>query len=127
MADMNGLKQVNDTYGHEEGDGLIIAGATLLRNQHVDGAVYEKNFRTGGDEFVKIAVGEFTPACVDQFIKGLYASAAAYSEGSGKPYPVEMSVGCCFGKAANMEQMEALLSRADQRMYEEKKRLKGKR
>ncbi len=49
--DINGLKQVNDTYGHEYGDKLILKTVEMMRtffSQHL--------FRTGGDEFVILSV-----------------------------------------------------------------------
>ena len=50
MFDLNGLKQVNDTYGHFEGDKLIRDGAEIIKE------VFEgdKVFRIGGDEFLVI-------------------------------------------------------------------------
>lgn len=124
MADMNCLKTVNDTYGHEEGDLLITTGAHLLKEQKLEVAESEKNFRMGGDEFVKIAVGDFSEKDVQQFEEELYKRVEEFSQNCGKPYRVEMAIGCCVGMVNSVEEMEALMSKADKRMYEEKKRLK---
>lgn len=53
FADLNGLKQCNDNYGHEEGDKLLKDAAAILK-EVFDG--YEI-YRAGGDEFVVIAPG----------------------------------------------------------------------
>ena len=48
-VDINGLKEVNDTFGHEAGDQLIIGAANCIERAFGD---YGKVFRTGGDEFI---------------------------------------------------------------------------
>ena len=58
MSDLNGLKYVNDSFGHSEGDNLINTAAGLLSCTRISGASCEKNFRIGGDEFVKAAYGD---------------------------------------------------------------------
>lgn len=127
LADMNFLKHINDTYGHEEGDIAIKSGASLLASQTVDGSISEKNFRMGGDEFVKIAVGTFTDDAIDEFKKNLYSTVEEYSEKSGKPYKIQFSLGISVGRINDMEEMEAQLSKVDKKMYEEKVRMKGNR
>lgn len=127
LADMNFLKTINDNYGHEEGDVAIKAAASLLAHQKVPGADSEKNFRIGGDEFVKIAIGEFTDKGLVKFKKDLYSTVENFSKNSGKPYKTQLSLGFCVGKVINMEEMENYLSKADKEMYEEKIRLKGNR
>ncbi len=49
--DLNGLKTVNDSEGHDAGDRLLMSAAEILRKYFYDGDLY----RTGGDEFVVIA------------------------------------------------------------------------
>lgn len=51
IADVNGLKQVNDTLGHDAGDELIIAAGNVLKRSFGE---YGKVYRIGGDEFVAI-------------------------------------------------------------------------
>ena len=61
LMDVNGLKYANDTFGHQAGDALIIAAATVIKS------AYETNghcFRIGGDEFVVI-----TRATLDSLFK----------------------------------------------------------
>lgn len=52
-VDVNGLKYVNDTYGHSAGDKLLCAAANMLQN--ILGQ--EKTYREGGDEFVVLLPG----------------------------------------------------------------------
>lgn len=127
LADMNFLKKINDNYGHEEGDIAIKAAANLLKQTTLSCAVFERNFRIGGDEFVKIAIGDFTDACIDKFKASLYSAAEEFTRNSGKPYVTQLSLGYCMGNVDTMEEMEAFLSKADAAMYEEKIRLKATR
>ena len=127
LADMNFLKHINDTYGHEEGDIAIKSGASLLAAQKVPGALSEMNFRMGGDEFVKIAVGDFIASDIESFKKDLYANVDEFSKNSGKPYKIQFSVGICVDKIYSMDEMESYYSKVDQQMYEEKVRMKGNR
>lgn len=127
LADMNFLKKINDTYGHEEGDEAIKSAASLLKKTTVPGSFLEKNFRIGGDEFVKIAVGDFTEEKILKFKENLYDAAADYTKKSDKPYVTQMSLGYCIGAVDTKEELEGFISRADKEMYEEKIRLKATR
>ena len=53
MFDLNGLKHVNDTYGHDAGDKYITDGCKIICRHYVHSPVY----RVGGDEFVVILSG----------------------------------------------------------------------
>ncbi|MCQ2494884.1 MAG: GGDEF domain-containing protein [Lachnospiraceae bacterium] len=127
LADMNFLKKINDTYGHEEGDKAIQSAAKLLKETRVPVALAEKNFRIGGDEFVKIAIGDFTEEHILKFKDDLYEAADNYTKNSGKPYVTQMSLGYCIGAVDTKEEMEGFLSKADKQMYAEKVRLKANR
>ena len=124
MADLNGLKYVNDTFGHNEGDELIKTAAGALARTWIGGAVNEKNFRIGGDEFVKAAYGKFDNERLEEFRRALYDYLDAYNRTSGKPYPVYMPLGFCLCEAADGFDADRLLSEADKHMYEDKIRLK---
>ena len=123
-ADVNYLKRINDTYGHEEGDVVIQTAASLLKAHRILGATMEKNYRIGGDEFVKIAIGDFTDEQVNAFREELYCDVKRCSDELCKPYSIQMSVGYYFEKVEREEDLEAIISKADRCMYEEKQRLK---
>jgi len=127
MADLNFLKTINDTYGHKEGDFAITMAAELLRSKHVQSAMYEKNFRIGGDEYVKVAVGEFTEEDAKEYQGILYDTVEAFSISMDKPYQLQMSAGVCIEEIHSMEELEAVLAKADKKMYAEKLRLKATR
>lgn len=114
--DLNGFKAVNDTYGHEVGDKVLsIIGHRLLENVRPEEIVA----RLGGDEFAVLLAGpEF--GAVDR-VTGRLLSAIeepiSLDEGVVR---LSASVGSAtFPEDA--ESFEALVSRADARMYEQKR------
>ncbi|MBU3947604.1 MAG: sensor domain-containing diguanylate cyclase [Proteobacteria bacterium] len=116
VADINQLKQVNDLYGHEAGDTLIITVASLL-----DSATRETDCvaRTGGDEFV-ILLSNTTEYGAQQMISRLITRVFAdifIEVGKGEKFPVTVSFG-----AAGLDTTghEELIQEADRRMYEAK-------
>lgn len=123
FADLDGLKTINDQHGHEEGDEAIRKAAALLRS----------NFRTsdivarlGGDEFVVLAV-ESSFDFIEQLRKRLDAQMAAHNASSGKPYALSMSMGAAPLEELRNADLEELLRRADQYLYEEKRAKKAAR
>lgn len=61
--DFNGLKLVNDTYGHDHGDALIAAFAKCLHEAVEEAGSEAQLLREGGDEFIMLAAGEDSPRC----------------------------------------------------------------
>ena len=103
--DINGLKEVNDTKGHVEGDRLIKAAAEVISS-----VFSGETYRIGGDEFVVIAVGSDEKA----FNRGVEAVLEKLALEK-----ISTSVGVSV--ADNTEHIEAHLTSADSRMYENKK------
>ena len=120
MVDVNGLKQVNDTLGHPQGDALIVAVAQCIQRA-VDG--YGKGYRIGGDEFILCLEGKTeqdVEACAAHLRKEL-CTANAQSE-----LPISAALGWAWCSEAD-ETPEALFRQADDRMYAEKKQAKAGR
>lgn len=120
FVDIDYLKQVNDRFGHEEGDSYIKKMADLLiRNTGMNDVV----FRYGGDEMVAIFDNCDQP-CAEKILKRLEASVQTLEEDSGKPYPIHASFGLSVSTEVPEADGEKLLTLADQAMYESKKRYK---
>lgn len=116
MLDLDGLKQINDRFGHKAGDQAITVLADGLQ------AAFGQDFRTmrfGGDEF---AVVHFSndPARLDQGLRDLEAYLERYNASSGKPYRIGFSHGLAV--SGEGESVDELLHRCDQMMYERKRR-----
>ena len=107
FADMNGLKRLNDTKGHQAGDTLLKDAAALLSEVFYDAEVY----RVGGDEFMVIAT-KMTPETVDKRVSDLI-------EKANKTDTVRFAVGVSYSKD-EPDILKAMRS-ADKKMYEDKK------
>lgn len=120
FADVNGLKAVNDTFGHEAGDELLKIVVDSIR-QNIRPTDYF--IRMGGDEFLVV----FENASVDaaEAVWSRITKAIDEQNDTNKRnYIVSVSHGICEWKTN--ESMESAVKEADTRMYEEKKVLKEK-
>lgn len=108
--DLNGLKIMNDTYGHEAGDRLIQTAARNVRK-----AFGQNTFRIGGDEFVAL-VSDIVPAQLEKIMQLLDANM--------EEDRVKISVGVSYREAD--VNVEAQMQLADKAMYAEKKAYREK-
>ena len=114
VCDVNGLKQINDTFGHAAGDRLLQTVAQMLKKA----AGIEQLARLGGDEFVILLPG----ASPDEIAK--IVAAIKYEQDhdtTEREYPLSVSVGYAY-RADQAISMSELFARADAMMYEEKRR-----
>ncbi len=114
VFDINGLKNINDTQGHEMGDRAIHKAAWILR-QVLKG---ERLFRIGGDEFVAILKGD------DSRLKAIMEEVAeniAKSGANGADIVVTMSKGYAIYNKTKDNSYNDVFERADMSMYEDKK------
>uniref|UniRef100_I5AU02 Diguanylate cyclase (GGDEF) domain-containing protein n=1 Tax=Eubacterium cellulosolvens (strain ATCC 43171 / JCM 9499 / 6) TaxID=633697 RepID=I5AU02_EUBC6 len=113
--DLNGLKQVNDTCGHEAGDELIIGAAGCMKS--VLGR-YGKVYRIGGDEFV--AVVHLDKVHDGSLLQELKRSFAGWK--GAKCSNLYVAVGYCYGNEKDNLTIKEMVRIADCRLYEEKKK-----
>ncbi len=124
LIDMNRMKYINDNYGHEEGDYCLRAIANaLIRASCGD----EICVRAGGDEFVVLARnydGERARAYIRAVREDLERACAR----DGKAYRIGVSIGYDLrvphevDPEAVRDESEAFLRRADEAMYQEKRK-----
>jgi len=115
FMDMNGLKELNDTLGHDVGDNLLQRMGNIL-NQLVQQTLYSA-CRIGGDEFVVLLPGVDEAAlqnCLQSLQELLFVDNQFYSH-----QPLSLSTGYATNKDG--ERMEDMLKRADMIMYQEKR------
>jgi len=121
MVDLDHLKEINDTFGHAEGDNAIkITGQVLKETLGNRGFVG----RYGGDEFLAILPireDDDKAEWIDRIRKNVKEKYDAYNETSGKPYYVEMSVGAVELLGAERLEFSELIERIDEKLYEAKK------
>ena len=118
MADLDHLKQINDTFGHNEGDSAIRAAADIIKAALPEGSPFG---RTGGDEFT--AIMECSSAEDGDRLKADIKKACGdYNLNSGKEYYVDLSVGyCLMAEYEDMQHLIHIMQKADKMLYEEKK------
>ena len=116
FADLDGLKKINDTYGHEMGDKAIILQAMVLKNVFRSSDVVG---RLSGDEFGIVALGmkmnfiENTRLKIEMLCK-------KYSIENQLPFTLSMSIGAVDLQKSSV--LKQLLSEADKELYKEKKK-----
>ena len=113
MFDIDHFKSVNDTWGHQTGDEVLVQVAELARRQARSGDVVG---RVGGEEFVWL-LPTLPGDAAHKLAERLRVSVARGLEGSTLP-PVTISVGIAHFRAGDDQQ--GLLARADAALYEAK-------
>lgn len=120
MIDADNLKQVNDNYGHEDGDRYLCSVADVLRTVTAEHQIIT---RLGGDEFAMFLYGCDERQQLEELIDRLKEKQNGYILSPEQERPVYFSIGCAFYPEDGND-YHALLKWADIKMYEEKRRKK---
>jgi diguanylate cyclase (GGDEF)-like protein len=112
VCDIDGLKKINDSFGHLEGDKLLREFSMRLKEACRG---YDYVARMGGDEFVVTAPGLTPEAALEKASRLNQAAIEAGRHTCGKDV-VSLSVGTAFCPEDGFD-VEALLAEADRRMY----------
>ena len=116
MMDADNFKQVNDTYGHNAGDAVLVA---LARTAEAALRSFDMVGRMGGEEFAIILVHtniQAAAACAERIRSSV---AALKFDGPSGPFGVTASFGVAQGRADD-ESFSVLLNRADRGLYDAK-------
>ncbi len=116
FLDINDLKDINDSLGHQEGDRALVEFASILST-----ACRETDLvaRVGGDEFL-VLLREDTQEgdqALPNRIKGLLAARNEFGE---SPYSLAAGIGVARYEPGGGDSLENLIARADERMYQQK-------
>lgn len=117
--DLDCLKQINDNFGHSEGDFALQVIGHAIENATKEGDICA---RFSGDEFYVLTMGYSSQDEVD-LIRNVQKYLDHYNQLSSKPYLVSISAGCASihcDTQATPEQIEQLFKAADQKMYAQK-------
>ncbi|MEH2107572.1 sensor domain-containing diguanylate cyclase [Nostoc sp.] len=116
FIDLDGLKQVNDTLGHDMGDSLIIDAGRLLKQSFRNSDIVA---RLGGDEFIVFISSHFKDA--DSIQEYLQTNIANFNQQQNRSYELSMSMGIeRYSPESNMS-LEELIARSDELMYAQKR------
>ena len=117
--DLNNLKQCNDSYGHGAGDLYITNAAKIIEEVFER---YGKCYRIGGDEFCCV-IPQSSRCQIERQIQKMRQEIAILNH--KKLIPVEIDIACGYARFDHMsDTLEKMRERADQMMYENKKKLK---
>jgi diguanylate cyclase (GGDEF)-like protein/PAS domain S-box-containing protein len=117
-ADLDGLKTINDSLGHHEGDRALVKAAEIFKDTFRSSDILA---RLGGDEFVVLAaIGP--EESTESLAARLQEKFSASNTGRNRSYDLSISVGLARFDSEEVDSIEELMARADRAMYEDKRR-----
>jgi len=117
FADFNGLKRINDAFGHPEGDRALIEAAEALEETFRESDVIA---RFGGDEFVVLAI-ETNGSPAEVLTARLQENLEVRNAREGRRYELSLSVGLAHYDPGHPCSIDELVAQADRAMYERKR------
>ena len=117
FADLDGLKWINDRYGHGEGDRAISLAAACIKETF---RRFDVTARLSGDEFVALIMEE--PGRSAETICRRLQMNLADCAGAESPYRLSMSVGVAHFDPDNPVPLQELMRQADTELYEHKRK-----
>lgn len=112
--DLNGLKPINDTYGHAEGDNAIITVAKALISISMKDEICA---RFGGDEYVVAGVVDEDDSYIDEYTQKFQSYLDYYNQHSNKDYSVSASLGMVVCVPNKEQTLDQCIKEADDKMY----------
>lgn len=116
-ADLNGMKKINDTFGHTVGDQALKDTAMILQKVFRSTDILT---RLGGDEFAILSL-ETLLLSPESVIARLQAEIDAHNKSAGRAFQLSISVGAVNFEPAKHANIEQLLDEADAAMYQVKR------
>ena len=123
FIDMDGLKIINDNYGHKEGDFALQRLASVIRDCCSSTQICA---RFGGDEFIILGVGAMIDEA-DSLERLFEKRLADINHILHKPYELSASIGTYISKVEESVTLFTMITTADEMMYERKKKKKTSR
>jgi two-component system, cell cycle response regulator len=116
FADLDSLKQINDTFGHQQGDLALIQTAHILRRTFRDSDIIA---RLGGDEFTTLTFDDSEESATIMTAR-LQEELKKHNERQKPSHKLSITVGSAIFDPANPVSLEELMARADKALYEHK-------
>jgi len=118
FVDLDGLKNINDRFGHQMGDQALVDVGTVLKNTFREADIIA---RIGGDEFAVLAL-DIPEEMGEAILKRLYEKLDNLNSTAGHPYRLYVSVGITSYRHEQPSSIEELLHAADVAMYSQKRK-----
>lgn len=122
FIDLDGLKSINDTYGHSTGDKAICYIADVLRDSCLKGEVF---CRFGGDEFI-IFAADYTEEDANELTKLINENITKRNESHTEPFNLAASTGYVIATPKHGMDLFYFVTEADKKMYNEKRKKKSR-
>jgi diguanylate cyclase (GGDEF)-like protein/PAS domain S-box-containing protein len=123
FIDCDGLKWINDTLGHKEGDKALIDTAHVLRQTFRDSDIIA---RLGGDEFAVLSI-DAADMSHEDFSRRLQQHIDEINERESRSYKLSLSWGTAMYHPESPTSLDQLISAADELMYDHKKAKRNRR
>lgn len=120
--DVNGLKYVNDNFGHSEGDELLVIVSKFIKNFTRENDIL---CRLGGDEFI-ILFPNIIKENAEEIMGRILFNINIENEKKLRPYDISFSYGVVQVDADDHKGIDDIIQIADAKMYEDKKRYKNR-
>ena len=117
LTDIDGLKTINDTFGHAAGDQVVIDAGNVLKGTYRRVDIIA---RIGGDEFTAFPI-EAGPDSAEMLMNRLQENIAKHNERYTRPFRLSMSVGIGCINPADCPNVQRLLAEADRELYRRKR------
>ena len=123
FIDLNDLKYYNDTFGHEMGDSYIKTMAEIMKESFEDADTIS---RFGGDEFVVLYIKDIEER-IEEYTHSFYEKIKKINEEKTYPFTINAACGVVSSTKEKPLEVESAIAIADQKMYENKKKMKERR
>lgn len=117
FMDLDGLKSINDTLGHQAGDRALVDAANVLRECFRESDILA---RLGGDEFA-VFIADAEEGKIAGIVGRIHQNIEAFNRAASRPYSLSLSIGIVSSSSGNESDLETLLGQADRLMYEQKR------
>ena len=121
FVDLDGMKKINDTFGHQEGNRALVEAANVLRDSCRRSDIL---CRFGGDEFA-ILIADVNTKCGDVVLRRIQQKLRFCNATAGRRYALSLSVGIVAANVTEPADLEQLLHEADSVMYTQKQKKKA--
>lgn len=117
FADLDKMKHINDTLGHQAGDIALVEAAAILKEVFRESDIMG---RMGGDEFAILAI-DTTDEAREVLVNRLHNTLDNYNKSEGRNYQLSLSIGIARYDPETPSTLDELMTQADTMMYEEKR------
>jgi two-component system cell cycle response regulator len=116
FVDLDGMKQINDMFGHQEGNRALVDTAGVLMDSFRRSDILA---RLGGDEFA-VLIADATENDIEAVLDRIQQKLSSLNASPGRLYALSFSIGIVPGDTTRHSELEQLLSKADGLMYQQK-------